>query len=160
MRIVTTLGTHVVAVATALATALATPGCGGGQGPEFDPVGDQIAQVGVELRVELVATDPDGEQLAFGFHADSPAIDQVATVARTPNGIGVFRWTPLAADVGAHYIDFTASDGAHTTTTTVLVDVRSAIGGASAPVFRQPLGTGTTLDLAVRQCLDITRRRR
>jgi hypothetical protein len=156
MRIVTSLVTRAIAVASVLATALATASCGGGQGPEFDPVGDQIAQVGVELRVELVATDPNGDRLDFGFHGDDPRIDQAATIARTPSGVGVFRWTPLAADVGAHYVDFTASDGAHTTTTTVLIDVRSAIGGASAPVFRQPLGTGTTLDLSVRQCLDIS----
>src|SRR5205814_7773075 len=35
------------------------------------------------------------------------------------------------------------------------IDVKSAIGSATAPVFRQPLGSGTTIDLANKKCVDL-----
>src|SRR6185295_4934698 len=53
------------------------------------------------------------------------------------------------------HFDFKASDGDHDSTLPVTVEVRSAIGDATTPVFRQPLGTGTTLDLAVHTCVDL-----
>jgi hypothetical protein len=62
----------------------------------------------------------------------------------------VFRWTPLAEHVGMHTFDFTASDSSSTTTVTIQIDVRAANG--SAPIFRQPLGTGTVLSTA---CADL-----
>src|SRR5262249_43873648 len=68
---------------------------------------------------------------------------------------GVFRWTPIAADVGEHAFDFTVSDGRRTSTATIMIDVRSAIGAATAPVFRAPLGSGTTLDLGQQPCIDL-----
>ena len=37
----------------------------------------------------------------------------------SPSGAGVFRWTPLAADVGEHSFDFTVSDGGNDTTVTI-----------------------------------------
>jgi hypothetical protein len=37
----------------------------------------------------------------------------------------------------------------------VTIEVKSAVGDQTTPVFRQPLGSGTTLDLATRQCLDL-----
>ncbi len=38
---------------------------------------------------------------------------------------------------------------------TINIDVKSAIGSATAPIFRQPLGTGTTIDLARNACVDL-----
>ncbi len=128
---------------------------GGGDAPEFDPVADQIAQVGVELSLPLVATDADGDELTFSFSSTIPDVQGRASLTRTPAGAGIWRWTPLAADVGVWYVDFVASDGDNQTTLTVTIDVRSAVGGNSSPVFRQPLGTGTTLDLGVAQCVDV-----
>jgi Bacterial pre-peptidase C-terminal domain len=147
-----------LASALALATAVAVlgaAGCGGGQGPEIDPVADQVAQVGVELRVQINATDPNGDNVDYGFASEIPDLDSRATIARGPAGDGVFRWTPLASDVGVWYVDFSATDGGATTTTTVRIDVRSAVGAASAPVFVQPLGTGTTLDVTAHACVDL-----
>jgi hypothetical protein len=138
---------------TCLATLVA---CGPGSPPELRGLSDQVAQVGTELMIGLNGTDPDGDDLAYQFRAaDLTDLDGHADITESPSGAGVFRWTPMAADVGRHAFDFTVSDAAHTTTVTISIDVRSAIGAASAPVFRQPLGSGTTLDLANGTCIDL-----
>jgi hypothetical protein len=138
--------------AASLATAVA---CGPSTAPELAGLTDQVAQVGTELVIDLAGTDVDGDHLRYGVHAaDLPALDATA-ITESPSGVGVFRWTPLAADVGAHAVDFTVSDGSHAATATITIDVRSAIGAATAPVFRQPLGTGTTLDLARDTCVNL-----
>ena len=130
--------------------------CGGGAAPELASIGDQVAQVGTELKIELDGSDPDGDKLTYNFHAaDVTDLDGHAEVSVSPSGMGVFRWTPLAADVGMHAFDFVVSDGSHDTTVTVTIDVKSAIGSATAPIFRQPLGTGTTVDLTTADCVDV-----
>jgi hypothetical protein len=139
-----------------LATTLAGA-CGpGGGGPELDPLQDQIAKVGVELTLEIRATDPDGDDLTFSFESNVPGIEDRAQMTKRPDGSGLFRWTPQAADVGDGWaFDFTASDGGNSATVTIQIDVRSEIGQAGAPIFREPLGTGTTLDLSQNDCLDV-----
>jgi hypothetical protein len=139
-----------------VATAVA---CGGGAGPEFeDPCTDASAcspVVGIKFRLELRATDADGDDLSYDFETDVPDIENRASITRSPTGYGLFEWTPLASDVQEWSFDFTASDGSSSTTITVPLDVRSANGSETAPVFRKPLGTGTTLDLTQTECLDL-----
>ena len=138
---------------TCLATAVA---CSGGNPPELTGLSDQVAQVGTELKIDLSATDVDGDKLTYDFRA--PDLHDLAGHAQmtvSPSGAGVFRWTPLAEDVGEHAFDFIVSDGGHATTVTININVRSAIGSATAPIFRQPLGTGTTIDLAHSTCVDL-----
>lgn len=145
--------TKVVALLTTL---VATVGaCGGGVAPDIAPIADQIAQVGVELTIPIVATDPDGDSLSYEFATAIPNIGERASITKTPSEVGVFRWTPLSADVGVWPIDFIIDDGSHTETVTIQIDVRSAVGEQSAPIFRKPLGTGSTLDTAQRQCITI-----
>ena len=146
-----------VATTTSLALAVATlVACkGGGAAPEIDPVDRQVAQVGVELSLTLTATDADGDEIDFSFDTTSTGIVDRAQLTRSPSGAGVFRWTPLAGDVGTWFVDFTASDGDNHTTLTVEIEVVSAIGGEGAPIFRQPLGSGTTLDLEAQQCVEV-----
>jgi hypothetical protein len=117
---------------------------------------DQVAQVGTELMVNLHASDPDGDALTYKFEAaDLTDLEGHAEITVSPSGTGVFKWTPTQADVGRHAFDFTVSDASHHATATINIDVRSAIGAASAPVFRQPLGSGTTLDLTQQACVDV-----
>jgi hypothetical protein len=66
----------------------------------------------------------------------------------------VFRWTPLAEDVGSRAIDFVVSDGEYEATETVRFTVQPA-GEGSVPIFREPLGTGTRFDLAQAPCLEL-----
>ncbi|HUJ63355.1 MAG TPA: hypothetical protein VLX92_32875 [Kofleriaceae bacterium] len=136
-----------------LASAVA---CGPSAPPELDGLTDQVAQVGTELRVDLDATSKDGGKLAYAFKApDVKDLAGNAEITVSPDGEGVFRWTPLAADLGSHPFDFTVSEGSASTTVTINIDVKSAIGSGSAPVFRQPLGSGTTVDLAKNPCVDV-----
>jgi len=143
----------VVALAASLVTSF---GCGGGgDAPTLAPMGDQVVAVGSELVLVLEGTDPDSKSLDYSFSADVPDIQGRATVARRPDGAGVFRWRPMASDVGPWFFDFSVSDGSNKDTQTIQIDVRSAVGVNSAPVFREPLGTGSTLDLELNDCIDI-----
>ncbi len=125
-----------------------------GAAPELAGIDDQLAAVGAELVIDLRAEDPDGDELEYSFFAELEGIEQAASITRRADGAGVFSWTPLAADVGLWYFDFTASDGSHSDTVTVAVDVRSTLGEGTVPVFREPLGSGTTLDLEQSACVE------
>ncbi|HSD87438.1 MAG TPA: pre-peptidase C-terminal domain-containing protein [Kofleriaceae bacterium] len=139
--------------ASALATLVA---CSGGNAPELSGLSDQVAQVGTEFKLDLNGTDPDGDRLAYSFKAaDLTGVSDRAMITVSPSGAGVFRWTPIASDVGQHAFDFVASDGSNETTVTITIDVKSAIGSATSPIFRQPLGTGTTIELGKAQCVDL-----
>jgi hypothetical protein len=146
------LGICTLTALACLATAVA---CGGGAAPKLTGLSDQVAQVGVELKVDLVGEDADGDSLSYNFKAGGISNLGQAGITVSPSGNGVFRWTPLANHVGDHAFDFTVSDGSHDTTVTINIKVRSAIGAVAAPVFRSPLGTGTTLDLSKKQCVDL-----
>src|SRR5215470_11344360 len=145
------------AVLSTLATScLATLVACGGSAPELNGLTDQVAQVGTELKIDLNGTDKEGDKLSYSYHnADLKDLDGHAEITVSPSGAGVFRWTPLAADVGEHAFDFSVSDGGNSTTVTININVKSAIGSATAPIFRQPLGTGTTLDLQIKKCVDL-----
>ncbi len=130
--------------------------CASGHAPELSGLSDQVAQVGVELDVQLDGTDQDGGQLTYSYSAaDVTDLGANAEMTVAPSGAGLFRWTPLAADLGSHAFDFMVSDGIHTTTVTINIVVKSSIGSGTAPVFEQPLGTGTTIDLSMKQCVKL-----
>jgi hypothetical protein len=113
---------------------------------------DQIAVVGQQLTIELQGVDPDGDNLRYSWGADLE-LGGRAMITQTPSGNGVFRWTPIAADVGVHVFDFGVSDGDHDTTVSIQIDVRASGGGV--PVFRQPLGTGRVVDLSANPCITV-----
>src|SRR5436190_6641050 len=92
---------------TSIAALATTVACSGGGAPELTGLSDQVAQVGHELKIDLAGTDPDGDQLSYGFKAaDIENISDRAQVSVSPSGNGVFRWTPNASDVGEHAFDF------------------------------------------------------
>jgi hypothetical protein len=126
--------------------------CGGGASPEIRGLADQVATVGQELQVRIDGTDADGDDITYGVHADISLQDS-ASLTQDPSGAGFFRWTPLADDIGVHAFDFTASDGSNTTTITIQIDVRSAVG--AVPIFRRPLGSGTVINPAVCTTVEI-----
>jgi hypothetical protein len=120
-------------------------GCTGGAAPDIIGLTDQIAVVGQELVLQIEGVDPDGDSLSYRVKADLP-LEGVATMSQTPAGIGIFRWTPLATDVGPHVFDFTVSDGKKSTTVSINIEVRASAGGV--PIFRQPLGSGRVFNLS------------
>lgn len=147
---------------TRLRTALLALGLTAGSGcaengsaPNLDSIDDQTAVVGQELVINLRATDPDGDEIDFEFSAPDPDIQEDGTLTRRPDGTAVFRWTPLAGNVGTWFFDFHAVDEDGRSTVTALVEVTETGGDGSAPLFREPLGSGTTLDLAQAACLDV-----
>ena len=141
---------------TALTCLATTVACGSGGAPELNGLTDQVAQVGTELKIDLQGSDPDGDSLTYSFRAPGiEGINDKARITVSPSGAGVFRWTPLASDLGQHAFDFIVSDGGNDTTVTINIDVRSAVGSATAPIFRQPLGSGTTIDLTAKKCIDL-----
>jgi len=136
----------------ALVLAAFVAGCDSGAAPDISGLSDQVAVVGTEFVLELEGTDADGDNLTYGVKADIP-LEGAATVSQTPTGNGVFRWTPVASDVGKRAFDFTVSDGDHTTTISIQIDVRATAAGI--PVFRQPLGTGRVVNLSTDPCMTV-----
>ncbi|MBA3457857.1 MAG: lamin tail domain-containing protein [Deltaproteobacteria bacterium] len=132
--------------------ALALAACSGGEPPQINGLSDQIATVGGELIVRIDGSDPDGDDLTYGVHTEV-SLQGTANLSQDPSGMGVFRWTPLADDIGAHAFDFTASDGSKTTTVSITIEVRSAVG--EVPIFREPLGAGRTANPAICMIVDI-----
>ncbi|MEZ6032636.1 MAG: DUF4114 domain-containing protein [Planctomycetaceae bacterium] len=60
------------------------------QAPVLDPIGNQVAETGVELTFTASASDPDipSNALTFSLDTDAPASATIDPVT------GVFRWTP------------------------------------------------------------------
>src|SRR5690606_12993388 len=103
----------------------------------------------------LRASDPDGDSIKFSFKTDIE-IGNRASIEPLDGKSATFKWTPESGDVGMHPLDLIASDGTDSSRITVNVEVRSAIGKGTQPIFRQPLGTGTTLDLtAGKTCVTV-----
>ena len=124
--------------------------------PNLEALNDTYtASVGKELLIALRGSDPDGDPIHFKYKADIDIKDR-ARLDKSAGGNAVFRWTPVASDVGEHAVDFTVTDGTDDTKRTVIVKVQSSTGSASSPVFRQPLGTGTTLDLVLKKCAEVS----
>ncbi len=142
---------------------LAAPsmGCGddesaqANEAPQFSALSDHTAYVNVEFGLSLQAYDPDGDQLTFSYASDIADIDSRATLEKTASDRAQFTWMPLVSDIGQHAFDFTVSDGQNTTQETITIDVVWQGEGSTAPVFVQPLGTGTTLDLTVQGCIEV-----
>ncbi len=124
--------------------------CTSGAAPEIAGLADQVATVGSELVIEIDGTDADGGRLTYGVQTEV-SLQGRAMLTQSPSGRGIFRWTPLAEDIGVHAFDFTASDGSNTATVSISIEVRSAVG--AAPIFRQPLGTGTAVNLVQQPCV-------
>lgn len=114
-------------------------------GPDIDPIGDQVVAVGHELSIAIVATSPNGAPLLYRFDSNLPGLDDRASIVKRPDGSAVFRFRPSARDIGAWVFDFHAFDDNAISTESIVIDVRSAIGNDSIPVFRSPLGAGTVL---------------
>jgi Lamin Tail Domain/Bacterial Ig domain len=102
--------------------------------------------------LELEGVDPDGDNLVYNATADI-ALEGLASVATSPSGTGIFRWTPAASDAGTRFFDFTVSDGENTTVVSISIEVRANAVGV--PRFAMPLGSGAVIDLGSSPCVDL-----
>lgn len=129
---------------------LGASACGGdGEAPRFVDPGPQVAVVAEPFLLAVIASDPDGDELDYGFSSPTlPSLREHAGITIAPNGQALFSWEPRADDLGEHLIDFIASDGDLEGRITVPFEVRAALGDGTAPVFRKPLGEGIFHDLS------------
>ena len=76
------------------------------QPPGLVAIGNQTANLGETLMLQLGATDPEGNPIVFGA-SPMPLLENATLSAET----GVFTFTPTVEQVGDHVIKFMASDG-------------------------------------------------
>jgi hypothetical protein len=148
---------HLVTVGPVLAGLLTACGPSGSNPPTLDPMDDHTAYVAVELSVSLRASDVDGDDLSYRFEATGPSeIGERGQIRPYNDGsTAVFRWTPLAGDVGTWNIEFIVTDGSGESRETIRVDVQATTGENRPPAFHRPLGTGSTLELAKEPCAEV-----
>ena len=124
-------------------------------GPGVEPLEDRVVAVGEEVILEVRGTTHEGRELTYAFTTNHPRIGDRATITTRPDGTGVFRWVPAAYDVGTWVFDFTASDDEGSATESVSIEVRSAIGANTIPLFQRPVGVGTAVDMTRTECVDV-----
>ena len=116
------------------------------QPPIFTPVAAQSATVGQLFSLTVSARDPEGGMLLLSV-GNGPT---GSTFSDAGSGGGTFRWTPSAADLGAHTLTFHAADTG-TPMAVATLDVVVAVGQAAnrppvlAPIGNQQLDPGQTL---------------
>jgi hypothetical protein len=130
---------------------LSLVGCGPRGGAQLDPIGPQTAVVGVELAVMLRV---NAARADFAYDSDLDMSDRhvVPTITPYANGEAMFRWIPLASDLGDHQFHFRATVGGAAATEAVTVHV---VPGDNPITFRSPVGEGTTLDLGRTPCAQV-----
>ncbi len=121
--------------------------------------GAHQAYVGMEFSVQIVATDADTSNLTFTFEA--PDILNLEGRTHPPQLVAAgpqaayFLFTPIASDVGTHNVDIIVSDGSSEDRVVLNITVNASTGTNPYPVFIEPLGSGTTLDLTKDVCIDV-----
>lgn len=137
-----------------LALVACAMGCGDqtGAGPQVAAIDDQIVAVGREVRLVIAPTAATGD-VRYRFESPSPSLTQAAAMVDAPAGAGLFRWTPVAADLGVHEVTVYVRDDAGSTSVAFRIDVRSVVGDDRLPRFREPVGAGAVLDLTQQPCL-------
>ncbi|MBX3184996.1 MAG: PPC domain-containing protein [Polyangiaceae bacterium] len=148
------LGALLLGLAVVLPVACGSSPDDANQPPSLAPLADAAGYVNQPISFGLVGSDPEGAALVFSFSTQSSGLTSHATLEAAGRDAAVFSWTPQVPDIGVHVVDFTVSDGSKSATRTVTIEVRSS-GGGGSPVFRRPVGTGTTLDLAVTSCVEL-----
>lgn len=153
------LGPRLVRAAQLLAAWLAVAhalGCRdpGGDGPRVEAIADQIVAVGREVRLAIVPIAAAGE-VSYRLASPSAGVAGRAGIDVVAAGSGLFRWTPLVADLGIHDVTVYVGDDAGTTAVSFRLDVRAVVGDARLPRFLEPVGAGAVLDLTQQPCLTV-----
>lgn len=139
----------------ALGALVALASCSSNSAPQLLPIDAQTAYVGSRFELKVAAFDPDEERLIYSFSCPTLKLKDRARIIRLSDNEALFSWTPLGSDVGQHQLDIIASDGDEWDVEAVSLTVKPGTDPDTAPVFRRPLGEGTTLDLKTEQCLKL-----
>lgn len=134
--------------------------------PSLLPLADVQFNVNVPSSIDILANDPDNDDLSFDFELDPPvatmtqAESALPRVTKTERSRAVFQWTPGIADAGpndqmvyALTISVSDPDGAEARETLQLRVVNAGLGAASI-VFVEPPGAGIAVDLNQTPCID------
>lgn len=143
----------ILSALAAFVLALASACTGGG--PSIDPLDGKVAAVGSELVIEIRASNDNGADITFDYSTNATIDSARGGLTQRPGGSAVFAWTPSAQDIGTWTFDFHAVDNSGKSTESITVEVRSAIGLDTLPVFRRPLGAGTAIDAEGQECVEI-----
>ncbi len=107
--------------------------------PVLAAIGNKRADVGVELSVQLVASDPDaGAVLVYGTNAGSVLPSAFSFDANT----GLFSWTPVSGDAGDYSVTFSVTDGSYLDAETIVI---SGYEHNTRPPVIEPIGGVTIL---------------
>ena len=137
-----------------LALMLAASACGPQVGASLAPLSARTAVVGIELEV-LVHARGAAAGASFDYSSDLPDLKTrplKPTIVLLDPGDAVFRWTPLATDLGDHTLTFTIASGGVTSRLDMAVSV---VPGLDPLTFREPVGDGTTLDRTRDMCAQV-----
>jgi len=88
--------------------------------PVLVAIGHKRVDVGVELSIQLAASDPDaGAVLIYGTNAGSALPSAFSFDANT----GLFSWTPVSGDAGDYSVTFSVTDGVYEDSETIIIGV-------------------------------------
>jgi hypothetical protein len=136
--------------------ALILSGCDEGPLPlSITVVPPLTARVGQEVSVPL-AVLTSAPLVSWDWRSLSNP--DLSTRLRRPNltvythGRAVWRWTPVAEDAGPQQIEFSAATDKEWGNVTLPLHIDT---GNDPPVFREPVGEGTTLNLRSEMCVHV-----
>ncbi|HVL48737.1 MAG TPA: PKD domain-containing protein [Candidatus Thermoplasmatota archaeon] len=109
--------------------------------PLLAAIGARAARESEALRIDVSASDPDGDALALSAFV----LPRGATFVDNLDGTGVFLWTPALDQAGPYDIVFQATDGALKDEETVRITVANT---NQAPVFA-PIGPIVVPEMSV-----------
>ena len=133
---------------------LAPVACADDASVRLESPGNRTAVVGETLELILLGRSEDDAPITYDFRAlGMPMLSETATISNAPGGFGLFTLSPTAPQVGSWYFDFIASDGEHEAIASVTIDVLASSGLGERPRFREPSGSGLTLDIEEDPCM-------
>jgi hypothetical protein len=115
----------------------------GNQPPSLAPISNQTVAVGMTLTYTNVASDPDGDQLAFSLGAGAAANASINPTT------GVFTWAPVQAQIGTNQFSVIVTDNGtpslSATQSFHVVVVQSNSPPTLAPISDKEVAVGMTL---------------
>ena len=111
--------------------------------PNYPPVlnlSDLEVTVGHELSVNISASDPDGDALAFEVNT---------TIIEVEPDTGSFRWTPAAGDEGIYPIRIDVSDGFYTISGKFTITVRPNLPPVVTDPGEMVASMGETVNITI-----------
>lgn len=141
-----------------IAFGLVAAACGSESGSlKLSAVVPKSVTVAHEVVIPLLADSSGPEQLTWQWQ--SPDRPELVTRLSRPTlsvysgGRALWRFTPLASDVGPLPIEFSAQSGEQTGSLSLALVIEP---GGDPPLFREPVGEGTTLDLRAMACAAVS----